>query len=242
MHLEPIEFWISGRSYQDLLEVARRTGVISERDDMSDIVRYAADISTWLSWAFGAAHSVLTQLLDEPDNYIGILPLLVRYGVPTAAAAYVSLLGITDRIAAQRLGYAFEATGRSVTLSEISDWLRSIEPQLGAILAEDDHGLRTELIKRQILRERTGSRSPYRVSQFRATVDIEEGRIFTCRVVDEQVLLLDQGKSVGEILEAGGLMTLIRRDREEFLGVSLTALPLGSVGRVALINSTIVSQ
>ena len=242
MHLEPIESWINGRSYPELLEIARRTGVVSERDDISDIVRYAADISTWLSWAFGASHSVLTQLLDEPDDYVGILPLLVRYGVPTAAAAYVSLLGITDRIAAQRLGRAFEATGRSVTLSEISDWLRSIEPQLGAILAEDDHGLRTELIKRQILRERTGSRSPYRVSQFRATADIEEGRILICRDIDERVLLIDQGNSVGEILEPGGLLTLIRRDREEFLGVSLMPLPSGSVGRVALINLTILSH
>ena len=56
---------------------------------------------------------------------IGILPFLTKYGVSSHSAAYISLLGVFDRTAAQTLGDKFDETGQTVALDEVAEWMET---------------------------------------------------------------------------------------------------------------------
>src|SRR5262249_33929495 len=122
-HTPVVMRWISGASFEDILETGKATALFAETDNLGAAVRYAADISTWLSWSFGAATSRLAATDFDVSDFARNLPLLVRHGVPNTAAACISLLGIADRTAAISLASSYLESGGPVSLERISDWI-----------------------------------------------------------------------------------------------------------------------
>jgi replicative superfamily II helicase len=235
-HLVLVEAWIAGASYQELLTIGEGRGVLGSRPTIADAVRYTADVSTWLSWAFGAAHAVISATVEDPDPSLGILPLLVRYGVPDAAAAYVALLGITDRVAARVIGQAATAAEQAGTLSALADWLGSIEARIDDVLRDEDHGLRAELVKRQLLRDRGVARPMYRLSRYRALANVALGTMLVGRIDGRRVLFEHQRRVVGELVDVADMLALPLREREAPLGISLSSLEAEAVGSIALVS------
>jgi hypothetical protein len=80
-HLDPIFDWITACSYRHIARTAHERGVLATADDVGGAVKYCADISTWLSWGFGACYTVLASIDERVRPIVGMLPLLVKYGV-----------------------------------------------------------------------------------------------------------------------------------------------------------------
>lgn len=235
-HVFPLLKWISGENYQVILDAAKESGVFSANDDVTEAVKYASDMSTWLSWAFGAAHSLLRSIISNVDLYIGILPLLVKYGVPTSAAAYISLLGVSDRTAAQMLGQHFEQMNHQVSLEEVSKWLTSIgKDEIEKILAPNDHGLRTEIVTRQVLRG-DYRRSPYRISRINATINIPAGTILSTKLDKDELFLICEGVIAGKLITKIDLLAYPKKIIPLLVAVSISNVSRGHNGIVALVE------
>jgi hypothetical protein len=235
-HFAPLMKWIGGESYQAILNAARDSGVLLMKDDITDAVKYASDMSTWLSWAFGAAHSLLRSMIQDLDPYFGILPLLVKYGVPTMAGAYISLLGISDRTAAKDFSNRFEQLKQYPTLRRISDWLDSIEgDDIKRMLEAEDHGLRTELVTKQVFRGKS-SVYPYRMSRLIAALDLPAGAILTARQEGERVVLLHDESIVGELIDRDTRLFFNQNTLSLLVAVPVSDVLSSHTGRVAIVE------
>jgi helicase len=181
-HLEPVLTWISGAPYDELLSTAMSSGVLAVGSDIGDAVKYAADVSTWFSWAIGAAYMILESVVEDVDTTIGTYPLLVKYGLPSTAAAYISLLGVADRSAAKILGDKFTDTGRTASIDQVSDWMSEIDDELDDLLPQ--RGLKSELVRRQAFRSRRAP-LPYMFTRVSGRGGVPLGQVLALRVDDE---------------------------------------------------------
>ncbi|MCH8109192.1 MAG: DEAD/DEAH box helicase [Chloroflexi bacterium] len=153
-HVAPLEEWVNGSPYDVVLEAAISSGALAENATIGHAVKYSADMSTWLSWAFGASCLVLESMVGELATPAVALPLTVKYGVPSATAAYVSMLGVSDRYSAQVLAQRFGETNRAVSPTEISNWLSDLSERDDELEALFESGsLRLELLRRQAYRQ-----------------------------------------------------------------------------------------
>jgi hypothetical protein len=78
-------------------------------------------------WALNSAVKILAYLRDEEnlefDSEIGLLPSYVKYGVNTPVAAYVSGMGISDRIIARTIAdYYYQQVMNSALLPSVEDF------------------------------------------------------------------------------------------------------------------------
>ncbi len=144
-HLAPLFDWITAQSYQHIARTAHKNGILEAADDVGGAVRYCADVSTWLSWGFGACYTVLSSIDERVRPAFGMLPLLVKYGVSSLAAAYISLLGLSDRLMAESLGTEFQETGRPVTLDDVASWTTELGQRSTSYFPRDD--LRSKLVE-----------------------------------------------------------------------------------------------
>lgn len=166
-HLAPIAKWVSGARYPEVLAAALASGGITRRKgslkdpSVGAVVKYCSAISTWLSWAFGACSVVLESIAAERNAVLATqashIPLLVRYGVPKLSAAYLALLGVHDREAAQVLGDIFEEAHSEVNLVALRTWLETVDDQLEGLFPGAD--VRIELLRRSVMGTRP--RIPY---------------------------------------------------------------------------------
>jgi len=197
-HLLPLQSWLAGESYAYIHAVATETGALNANDTVTDAVKYCGDMSTWLSWAFGAAFTILQTMIEDVDPYIGALPLLVRYGVPDVGSAYIALLGASERTASRYLAEAFAATGRSLGLAEISRWLGESDVK-GWLPDEDEDSIRVQLIHRQIARRKFAD-IPFVPLQFNASESVRLGTALTCRLRGEDLLWFEGHRQVATTL------------------------------------------
>lgn len=217
-HLAALRLWLAGDDYRAILEAGREAGVLGKTSDVTEAVKYGADLSTWLSWSFGAAYAVLDSLSSEIDPYIGVLPLLVKYGVPSAAAAYVSLLGVADRTAAQILGDRFNDTADMPNLLTVSKWLDSVEEKIDAIFPAEQHFLRADLLKRQVYRGGYNP-FPYLVEHFTALAEVPRGTVLTFQPEQRKLMVLSGGQVIGEVKSGQRLVDLARGALEKIVAV-----------------------
>lgn len=232
-HYLPLLAWLGGQSYQTILETAKGSGALPQSRGVASAVEYASDFSTWLSWAFGAAYTILQAVLPEVDPRVGLLPLRVRYGVSSAIAAYLSLLGVSDRTAAHILADRYKETGRPDTLDAVSEWLSGIEPTLDEIFPRDQHHLRAELLRRQIFTI-AGTPPTHIFARFEATERTSVGTLLSLRVAYPSVSVLRDGRVIGSLVEASEVLRLARGSAR---GISaIVASTTGTSGVVAVVR------
>ncbi|MBS1810498.1 MAG: DEAD/DEAH box helicase [Acidobacteria bacterium] len=248
-HVGPLLEWINGANYQAISNVSLASGVFEKTEDVTEAVKYCSDISTWLSWSFGSAHSLLRTIISNVDPYIGILPLLVKYGVPTTTAAYLSLLGVSDRNLAQNLAKQYEATSRPIKLQEVSQWLESIDiDDIEGILAAQENNIRKELVRRQVARGRS-SHTPYHIARIKVFNGISAGTLLSIQEDQGVLLLMQDNLTIGELSAPEDISWFYRRQKlmektlfsqEEKMpqvAVVVSDTQAGRIGTIALIES-----
>lgn len=184
VHFAPLVAWIDGESYSNVLDAGKTSGLFKNADKLKAAVKYCSDISNWLSWSFGAAWAIIQSEVDNPDPSTGILPLLIRYGVSSDAAALLSLLGVADRNAALVLARTFEATGTPATLQSVSDWMQQVD--IDQVFPRETHEFRAELLRRQAFRFRPPA-LPYTFASFTSNHQMNNG---------DKVALLREGRRI----------------------------------------------
>ena len=128
---------------------------------------------------------------------VGTLPLLVKYGVPSLSAAFISLLGVSDRSAAQTLAEHFDSTGRPVSLSEIQAWVDDNEGSFDQMITGSD--LRTELLRRQVFGGGVPP-LPYMFARLRARGTIKTGQFLSFQRENGSLLARDELNTlIGEV-------------------------------------------
>lgn len=213
VHNEPLKSWIYAKSYPEILDVAKSTGALKQNHGLNEVVKYCSDISTWLSWAFGACYLVVKSLTNVVDDSIGVLPLLTRYGVSSQAAAYISLLGVTDRLAAHTLGGQFDETGAECKFEAVSSWLESIN--LNDTFSEP---IRHELIQRQI----SGSNRklmPYLTTTAQVLLEVEPGDVASFSENQSRIFVNRGTDVVGEIIDTSSISAFSNGSLSELVGV-----------------------
>jgi hypothetical protein len=217
-HVQPLRSWLAGESYTRVLAIATESGVLGAGDDVTEAVKYCSDMGTWLSWAFGAAYTVLRSIIEEElDPYIGALPLLVRYGVPDTIAAYIALLGVSDRTASRHLSDAFAATGRPTNLSEVTRWLGESDAKEW-LPGEDEDSVRLQLIRRHVSGRGFGD-DLFVPLVFDASERLSLGTVLTCRLNDEYLLWFDGQRQVATTPFEGSAKSLLRMGIGRVVGV-----------------------
>lgn len=234
-HFDPLCCWLAAEPYPVILASAVANGALPAKSKLGDVVRYCSDLSTWLSWAFGTAYTVLASIVENVDPWVGVLPLLTRYGVPSRAAAYVALLGVSDRLAAHQLGNWFINTGREVTLEEVWVWLLGINDQL------DEHfpgrELRNTLIRRQTFGGQT-TQFPFIFTKAEVDRGLRSGQIVsfdfgapgTLRVLD------NAGRAVGEVPDGAGILGFGRGRLETLVGILALPESPGGTTQIAVMQ------
>lgn len=146
--------WMNGASYTDLAAHPRFTGSVEHA------VKYLGAATNQLAWGLGAAYLLLQLLVPSVSIDFGLLPLFIEFGVNSGPAAYLSLLGISDRTTARQFGEAFledyreGITDFSQVFDTVERWLRQLTvDRVEVILGErsvqtpfalDDLGLHNE--------------------------------------------------------------------------------------------------
>ena len=246
VHLDPVRSWIANQSYSDILAVARTTGAVKANAKVEDIVKYCSDVSTWLSWAFGACYTILSSLAESPDApidfvhpWVGVVPLLVKYGVSSRVAAFVSLLGVSDRKAAQTLGDEFLKTGKAITLGEVSAWMAKAADQLDDIFPHRD--LRGEILRRQVFGMQR-KRLPYVNATVRARGKLARGQVVQFAPLgDEGISALDyKGNAIGIVGDSASILNIAQGRLDAIVGI--VTRPTGVEGGMAHIAAILQSS
>jgi superfamily II DNA/RNA helicase len=119
--------WMNGTAYRDLAELPIFKG------NIENVVAFIGIASRQLSWGFGSAYLLIDLLAPGAVNQeFGLLPLFVEFGVNEAAAAYVCLLGVSDRDTASALGRSYIRSFGDGAISiwhpfgEVESWLREL--------------------------------------------------------------------------------------------------------------------
>jgi hypothetical protein len=217
-HLQPVIGWIDGLSYEEILIACREANLLTGSADVSDSVSYCSDVSTWLSWAFGAAILILESATSNAHEQLKTLPLLVKYGVPTLAAAYISLLGVSDRRAAFILGNEFSASGEAIGLSEIRAWMDKMADRLDELFPPEQHYLRTELLFRQAFRLHRDDAS-YVFTRFSSDSPVALGGVASFSAEGGDVLVSIDGSVVGQAIDVDRIMQFTSGRLQEYVGI-----------------------
>jgi hypothetical protein len=124
---EVLVSWMNGATYTELAKLDLFSGKVEE------VVDFLGAAGNDLAWGLGAAYLLLDLLAPDrvhPD--FGVLPLYVEFGVNQAPAAYLSLLGISEREVANALSQAFirshegEAAGAFLGFDEVETWMQAL--------------------------------------------------------------------------------------------------------------------
>jgi hypothetical protein len=221
-HLPPLIEWIDGSEYDVVLAVAVKSGALKASATTADAVRYTSDLSTWLSWSFGAACAILNSL-EISNSYLTMLPLRIRYGVSSGAAGCISLLGVVDRRAAEVLGKSFEESGRPTSLQEIEKWMQEADVHLEELFPSQSDPLRTQLLRRNTFGSGP-SGTPYDTMHFRADAEVERGAVLRFAGGDGAIRVSADGRLVGELTDASALLRFTRGSPELY-GAIVTQSP-----------------
>lgn len=137
-HIEPaqrrdhlsdaIRAWVTGMSYQDLREVVGGRQPAS----ISKTVKVTGDLGLLYGWGVGALARVLRQS-DRGPNLDPMLAYYVKFGVSGPVAAYLRILGVSDRRGSQELSAMYPAE-RAVDLRSVEEWTQS--PEAAAAISE----------------------------------------------------------------------------------------------------------
>jgi len=231
-HIRPLQAWIDGQSYDAIAKVAHAAKVL-EVADIRAAVEYCTTMSSYLSWSFGAAYTVLRFFSDEIDPYFGSLPLLARYGVPSLSAALVSLLGSSDRIAAQKIGATFDETELSLGLGTMIDWLKANRVRVDALFSGQDNSLRKELIERQLY-QRWSDRRTVRKADFKSRGHVAEGMIVSLSESDDTMVVKYRDEIVAEVDAEGRAIISSMGTVDRLLGVITYAHENSRTGQLAI--------
>jgi RAD3-like DEAD/DEAH box helicase len=219
-HVAPASAWMEGQSYAEILSAGIGSELFLSNASISEAVRYGSFASSSLSWGLGACYLVAQEMSDAPPPFVGFAPLSARYGMPNPAACYVSMLGVTDRFAAQSLAEVFNSTGRSASINEVSLWMSEFDSELEGRFGNDP--LRAELLRRQAFRE------PPRVPTY---------LIVRCEVAAQ----LHAGETLGVELESGEIRvkrgnTIVATHHD--LGSFTRLAPSGGVGSLLAVPTS----
>ncbi len=237
-HLEPIRNWISAQPYQTILSSALRSRALPSGSNLGEAVKYCADVGTWLSWAFGASYMILESLVETVDPWVGTLPLLAKYGVSSPAGAYLSLLGIADRSAAEVLGRRFSESGRAVSLDEVSAWLPQVEGELEELFPET--GLRSELLRRQVFGLRRTA-LPYVFTRVRAEWPLMPGQLLALNRLQDDIVAIDTATRRTAVFVDGELvLNFLGGALEEAVAI-VTSPPRDGAAAVAVVRLAAVA-
>ncbi len=113
--------WVEGASYPALAE--QMTATLAGRFDAARATTLLGTLSSLLGWGSGALLGI-ASIGDERIQANRMLPYFLRYGVETEVAAYLRLLGVSDRAGARAVAMEFPAD-REVTLTSVQQWTYS---------------------------------------------------------------------------------------------------------------------
>jgi hypothetical protein len=231
-HLNPLLQWVSAQPYQSVLAAALETGALPPSSTIGTAVKYCADMSTWLSWSFGAAYLILQSAVDPMHPQAASLPLLVKYGVPNAVAAYLSLMGIGDRSAAMTLATRFLETGKPPSFADVSEWMDGIDEEIDKAFPDMD--IRNELLRHQLL----GGRRPsleYITATLKLSRDVLPGNVSSLTPQQYWLDAHDEHGSVGSIPYTSAVSDFVG-PRPETVVCVVTGTPTDRTVPVALVR------
>lgn len=121
---EVIEAWVAGVGYAAIAGLlTERTGGTFDEARAVSVVTAAAGL---LAWGAGSLLSIAAE--DEPIvDAEPLLPYFIRFGVSSEVAAYLRLLGVSDRLGTAFLAARYPDDGEAVTLQSVESWTRSPE-------------------------------------------------------------------------------------------------------------------
>jgi hypothetical protein len=216
-HVGPLMNWINGVDYEGIRRSSVESGVMTDTATLGEAVKYAADLSTWLSWGFGACALLLQSTTPEINPWVASLPWLVKYGVPTLEAAYVSMLGVSDRATAQMLAAKYRETGGERSINAIATWMESLDDELESIFQAE--AIRLELVRRQVFRRRA-EEIPYMFVRADVKYEVTPGDVLTIEDDEDRVVLKTRrGQRVGELANVPLVRRFARGRPEELAAV-----------------------
>lgn len=124
--------WMNGATYTELATLEPFDGKVEK------VVSFLGAAGNDLAWGLGAAYLLLDLLApNRLHPELGLLPLYVEFGVNQAPAAYLSLLGVSEREAANALSQTFIQQVRDG--EEVSAWqtFEDVEKWMQALTARD---------------------------------------------------------------------------------------------------------
>jgi hypothetical protein len=119
---EVVAGWVRGESYDALREVLTQYGASTAVK--SKLVSSMTDLASIIGWGAGSLLSVARDREDEIPDVAPLLPYNIRFGVESPVAAYLRLLGVTDRSGAVRLAQEYPADGVE-DFASVASWVRS---------------------------------------------------------------------------------------------------------------------
>lgn len=128
-HTDLPEAWIEGRSMVSIAEEFDLDAVVLTRF-IEDFFRYQ------LPWGVSGYLRIAQDVVgaEELPKHLQGIPICIRYGVPTATAAWVMSLGIPSRSLATTLAAAYEKSSQTPSVRRLRRWLSSLNVEA---LAED---------------------------------------------------------------------------------------------------------
>ena len=233
-HLEPLKAWIGGRAYRDVLRIARTSGALGSKAKLGDAVKYCTDLSNWLSWGFGACFTVLSEMLQSPHPWIGLLPLYTRYGVGDPTAAYLSLLGVPDRAVALVLGARFNVGEQIPTLGNVSEWVSRSADVLREIFPDED--VRYQIVRNHIF-GRGFSPRPYAIARAITYDRVDVGDVLLLAPAhDERIMLVKDSVNGGFLTDPGAIPNFSLRRLDNFVCVMLGEIEESGQTNVAVVT------
>ncbi|MFI5259349.1 MAG: hypothetical protein ACHQ01_07060, partial [Candidatus Limnocylindrales bacterium] len=110
--------WVQGVPYDGLASILNRPRMTAAR-----AVRAVNEITSFLAWGAGSVVGIASA--DPEIAAVDLfLPYLIRFGVNTPVAAYLRLLGVSDRLGAIAIARRYPPD-RPVTFEGVDAWARS---------------------------------------------------------------------------------------------------------------------
>lgn len=212
VHSELVVGWLEQQNPSRVIASPKLRSNLSRRPTVGDLMRYYGSLEQTMAWGFGVAFLFLNHILGEDvDRELGALPLYLKHGVDSLEGAFVSLLGVSDRVSAKALGRLYRSTNDSVSLREVETWLGSISssdvenalpgqrPRQAVVLDDlglDAHPYTPTVVVAQLMMDR--------VPDTDYVVVVAEGpHIFAKSLVGEHLGRLQPSLSLDELLSRG---------------------------------------
>jgi hypothetical protein len=134
--------WVEGATYDDLASML--SGQLDRSFDLARTVAVISVIADLYAWGVGSLLAISRARNEIMGIVDQLLPYYVRFGVSRPVAAYLRLIGVSDRVRASVLAASFPV-GDDVSLESVERWSRQAATRtvIRGLVADNAVSIRT---------------------------------------------------------------------------------------------------